>query len=40
MQCEQHPDQTAFELLVEFQCRYPGHYSMRQLTEASGNNIA
>jgi hypothetical protein len=32
LQClEEHPDQTALELLVEFQCRYPGHYSMRQL---------
>ncbi len=32
VQClEQHPDQTALELLVEFQCRYPGHYTMRQL---------
>ena len=32
MQClEQHPDQTALELLVEFQARYPGRYSLRQL---------
>src|SRR6476619_717687 len=32
MQClEQHPDQTALELLVEFQVRYPGRYSLRQL---------
>jgi hypothetical protein len=28
---EEQPDQTALELLVEFQARYPGHYSMRQL---------
>jgi hypothetical protein len=28
---EEHPDQTALELLVEFQARYPGRYSMRQL---------
>ncbi len=32
MQClEQHPDQTALELLIEFQARYPGRYSLRQL---------
>ena len=31
-QClEERPDQTALELLVEFQARYPGRYSMRQL---------
>ena len=31
-QClEDHPDQTALELLVEFQVRYPGRYSHRQL---------
>jgi hypothetical protein len=28
---EEYPDQTALELLVEFQARYPGRYSMRQL---------
>ena len=28
---EEGPDQTALELLVEFQVRYPGCYSMRQL---------
>src|SRR5580700_8094039 len=28
---EEHPDQTALELLVEFQVRYPGCYSQRQL---------
>lgn len=28
---EEHPDQTALELLVEFQARYPGQYSLRQL---------
>jgi Integrase core domain len=28
---EERPDQTALELLVEFQARYPGHYSSRQL---------
>jgi hypothetical protein len=28
---EDQPDQTALELLVEFQARYPGHYSLRQL---------
>ena len=28
---EERPDQTALELLVEFQARYPGHYSLRQL---------
>jgi len=32
MQClEQHPDQTALEPLIEFQARYPGRYSLRQL---------
>jgi hypothetical protein len=31
-QClEEQPDQTALELLVEFQARYPGQYSFRQL---------
>jgi hypothetical protein len=31
-QClEEQPDQTALELLVEFQARYPGQYSSRQL---------
>ena len=28
---EEDPDQTALELLVEFQVRYPGCYSLRQL---------
>jgi len=28
---EERPDQTALELLVEFQVRYPGRYSVRQL---------
>lgn len=28
---EEHPDQTALELLAEFQGRYPGRYSRRQL---------
>src|ERR1700761_3955642 len=28
---EENPDQTALELLVEFQARYPGQYSSRQL---------
>jgi hypothetical protein len=28
---EQRPDQTALELLIEFQARYPGRYSSRQL---------
>jgi hypothetical protein len=28
---EEQPDQTALELLVEFQARYPGKYSSRQL---------
>jgi hypothetical protein len=28
---EDQPDQTALELLIEFQARYPGRYSMRQL---------
>jgi hypothetical protein len=32
VQClEERPDQTALELLVEFQARYPGSYSLRQL---------
>jgi hypothetical protein len=32
VQClEQRPDQTALELLIEFQARYPGRYSPRQL---------
>jgi hypothetical protein len=32
VQClEDYPDQTALELLVEFQARYPGRYSLRQL---------
>jgi hypothetical protein len=31
-QClEERPDQTAMKLLVEFQARYPGTYSLRQL---------
>ena len=31
-QClEARPDQTALELLIEFQARYPGRYSLRQL---------
>jgi hypothetical protein len=31
-QClEEQPDQTALELLIEFQARYPGRYSQRQL---------
>jgi len=29
---EDRPDQTAIELLVEFQARYPGQYSLRQLS--------
>ena len=29
---EQRPDQTALELLIEFQARYPGRYSSRQLS--------
>jgi hypothetical protein len=28
---EDQPDQTALELLVEFQARYPGQYNQRQL---------
>jgi hypothetical protein len=28
---KEYPDQTALELLVEFQARYPGRYSMRRL---------
>jgi hypothetical protein len=32
-QClEANPDQTALELLVEFQARYPGRYTLRQLS--------
>jgi hypothetical protein len=32
VQClEERPDQTALELLIEFQARYPGRYSLRQL---------
>ena len=32
VQClEADPDQTALELLVEFQARYPGRYSLHQL---------
>ena len=32
VQClEEHPDQTALELLVEFQVRYPGYYCQKQL---------
>jgi hypothetical protein len=32
VQClEEDPDQTALELLIEFQARYPGRYSRRQL---------
>jgi hypothetical protein len=27
---EERPDQTALELLIEFQARYPGRYSHRQ----------
>jgi hypothetical protein len=31
-QClDEHPDQTALELLIEFQARYPGRYTLRQL---------
>jgi hypothetical protein len=31
-QClEANPDQTALELLIEFQARYPGRYSLHQL---------
>lgn len=29
---EEYPDQTALELLIEFQARYPGRYSVRQLS--------
>jgi hypothetical protein len=33
VQClEAEPDQTALELLVEFQARYPGHYHIRNLS--------
>jgi hypothetical protein len=33
VQClEAEPDQTALELLVEFQSRYPGHYHIRNLS--------
>ena len=28
---EERPDQTALELLIEFQARYPGRYTLRQL---------
>jgi hypothetical protein len=28
---DERPDQTALELLVEFQARYPGRYNLRQL---------
>lgn len=28
---ESRPDQTALELLVEFQARYPGRYTLRQI---------
>lgn len=28
---ESQPDQTALELLIEFQARYPGRYSLRNL---------
>ena len=28
---EAHPDQTALELLIEFQARYPGQYGLRNL---------
>jgi hypothetical protein len=31
---EENPDRTALELLVEFQARYPGEYSVRQLSMA------
>jgi len=32
VQClEEHPDQTALELLIEFQARYPERYGMRRL---------
>jgi len=33
MRCclDQGPDQTALELLVEFQARFPGRYNLRQL---------
>jgi len=32
MRClDERPDQTALELLVEFQSRYPDQYSLRQL---------
>ncbi len=32
VQClEEHPNQTALELLIEFEARYPGRYSLRQL---------
>lgn len=32
-QClEERPDQTALELLVEFQARYPGRYTLRQIS--------
>jgi hypothetical protein len=28
---EERPDQTALELLIEFQARYPGRYTLHQL---------
>ena len=28
---DERPDQTALELLIEFQARYPGRYNLRQL---------
>ena len=32
-QClEERPDQTALELLVEFQARYPGRYTLHQIS--------
>ena len=38
---EEYPDQTAAELLVEFQARYPGWYSLRQLyTLQKGGEMA
>ena len=33
---EERPDQTALELLVEFQARYPGRYTLRQLYTLQG----
>jgi hypothetical protein len=33
LQClEAQPDQTALELLIEFQARYPARYSLRNLS--------